>query len=101
MDIFHLRSWMYNRLLPGRKGYTDEFVKGVEDFILFACQRPYFESEGTIRCPCCKCKNQRYLTTDEVKLHLYKTGFVPNYWYWTSHGESDPYVGGVPDLHAK
>ena len=100
MDIFQLRSWMYNRLLPGRKGYTKEFLKDVEDFVLFACQQPNFQSEEKFRCPCCKCKNQRYLTTDEVKLHLYKKGFVPNYWYWTSHGESDPRVGGVPDLHA-
>ena len=98
MDIRHHRSWMYNRLLPGRTGYTEIFLKGLEEFISFACQQPYFLSHGKIRCPCSKCKNQKYLSPDEVKVNLLKKGFVPNYWYWTSHGESDPRVGGVFDL---
>ena len=42
---------------------------------------------GVYRCPCTKCKNAKYLTPDDVKLHLYKKGFVQGYWTWTSHGE--------------
>ena len=39
------------------------------------------------RCPCTKGKNAKYLNPDDVKLHLYKKGFVQGYWTWTSHGE--------------
>ncbi|KAF7812495.1 uncharacterized protein G2W53_033471 [Senna tora] len=48
------RIWMYNQLVPSRKGLTEEFVK------------------------------------DDLKVHLYKYGFVPNYYQWISHGE--PFV---------
>ncbi|XP_038693762.1 uncharacterized protein LOC119991488 [Tripterygium wilfordii] len=92
MDILEHRNWMYNRLLPGRKGITDNFLLGVEEFISFACQHPIFLSEGKLRCPCSKHKNQRYLTPDEVKVDLYRKGFTPNYWYWTSHGEEEPQI---------
>ena len=86
MDICYHRSWMYNRLLSSRKGYTKFFLKGVEEFISFACQQLYFLSYKKIRCPCSKYKNQKYLSLDEVKVDLYKKEFVPNYWYWTSRG---------------
>lgn len=89
MDIRENRSWMYNRLMPGRKGYTDAFVNGVDEFVSFACQEADLSS-GKIRCPCSKCKNLKFLDTEEVKVHLYRKGFIPNYWYWTCHGESDP-----------
>ena len=81
MDINHHRSWMYNRLLLGQKGYTDISLKGMKEFIFFACQQPYFESHGKIRYPYSKCKNQKYLSLDEVKVDLYKKRFAPNYWY--------------------
>ena len=29
------------------------------------------------------------LTPDVVKSHLYRKGFVKNYWYWTIHREED------------
>ena len=89
MNIRQYRSWMYNRLLSGQKGYTDEFLNGVEEFVSFACQQAN-SSNGKIRCPCSKCKNLKYLNPDEVRVHLYKKGFIPNYWYWTCHGENDP-----------
>ena len=90
MDIIEHREWMYNRLLPGRKGITDQFLRGVEEFITFACQHPIFLSEGKLRCPCLRHKNQKYLTPDEVRVDLYRKGFTSNYWYWTSHGEEMP-----------
>ena len=89
MDIRHYRSWMYNRLLPGRQGYTDAFLNGVEEFVSFACQQEDLSNEK-IRCPCSKCKNLKYLIPEEVKVHLYKKGFIPDYWYWICHGETDP-----------
>ena len=27
---------------------------------------------------------------EDVRVHLYKKGFVADYWYWTCHGENDP-----------
>ena len=35
-----------------------------------------------------------------MKVDFYKKRFVPNYWYWISHGESDPRVGGMFDMHS-
>ena len=100
MDIRQNRSWMYNRLMPGRKGYTDAFLNGVTEFVSFACQQAYL-SNGNIRCPCSKCKNLKYLDPEEVKVHLYKKGFIPDYWYWTCHGESDPNLSGVFTTHPR
>ncbi|CAJ2648225.1 unnamed protein product [Trifolium pratense] len=88
MDIRQSRSWMYNRLMPGRRGLTDEFLKGVDEFVSFAIQRDTSNKE--IRCPCSKCKNMKFLDPEEVKVHIYSRGFKPDYWYWTCHGESHP-----------
>lgn len=49
--------------------------------------------EGKYRCRCSKCKNKKYLIREEVKVHLYKRGFMHAYWYWTSHREFEPNVG--------
>ena len=87
MDIPEHRKWMYRRLNAGKKGYTDEFLFGVEQFITFACHQEMFIREGVIRCPCLKCKNRKYLNPDEVRIHLYSKGFQPGYWCWSSHGE--------------
>ena len=83
------RSWMYNRLMPGRKGYTNEFLNGVEEFVAFACQQAHL-AKGKIRCPCSKCRNMNYIMPEDVRVHLYRKGFVANYWYWTCHGETNP-----------
>nr|AAS79612.1 putative tnp2 transposase [Ipomoea trifida] len=83
---------MYNRLSPGKRGYTDEFLAGVEEFVNYACTLPVYESTNTIRCPCSKCKNRVHLSADEVRVHLYKKGFEPYYWVWTCHGEPIPTV---------
>ena len=47
-----------------------------------------------------KVQKSKVLNPDEVKVDLYKKRFLPNYWYWTSHGESDPRVGRVFDVHS-
>ncbi|PKU79447.1 hypothetical protein MA16_Dca000792 [Dendrobium catenatum] len=87
---------MYKRLLPGRKGLTIEFIQGVETFIQVASQLPSFQFDKMFRCPCLKHKNLSFLKPDDVKLDLYRRGFVPNYWIWTSHGEYEPHR----DAHA-
>ncbi|XP_019158170.1 PREDICTED: uncharacterized protein LOC109154886 [Ipomoea nil] len=86
------RKWMYNRLLPGKRGITNEFLAGVEQFVKYACTLSVYELTNTIRCPCSKCKNRVHLSADDVRVHLYKKGFEPYYWVWTCHGEPIPTV---------
>jgi len=82
---------MYDRFMCDRMGYKDVFLKGVDEFVSYACEETNL-SNGKIRCPCCKCKNIKFFHFEEIKVHLYKKGFIPEYWYWTCHGESDPNI---------
>ncbi|KAK6784233.1 hypothetical protein RDI58_017687 [Solanum bulbocastanum] len=83
------RMWMYKRLVPSRTTVTSEFIEGVRRFIEFALMQPDFVSNGSIRCPCSKCKNSSgFLEPHDIRSHLYKHGFMPNYHQWESHGES-------------
>jgi len=70
-------------------------VIGVDEFIQTARQYKYYALEGGIRCPCIKCECTRILKDEEVKVHLYKKGFMPDYLIWTFHGEevSSVYLG--------
>jgi len=61
---------MYNRLMPNRRGYTDVFLKGVDDFVSYVCQETNV-SNGKIRFPCSKCNNLKLFHFEEVKVHLY------------------------------
>ena len=83
---------MYDHCYSGRRGLKESFVVGVEEFIRTTRRSRYFELEGEIRCPCIKCDYTRILTDEIVKVHLYKKGFIPNYWIWTLHGEYMPIV---------
>ncbi|XLR47820.1 hypothetical protein HN51_032054 [Arachis hypogaea] len=87
---------MYNRLRPGRKDLTSEFTKGVEEFISFV-ERLADLSSGQIRCPCSRYKNKVYMKSEDVIIHLYKKGFVPDYWLWTNHGENNPTLREIPN----
>ncbi|XP_058759557.1 uncharacterized protein LOC131632856 [Vicia villosa] len=89
MDIQLDHSWMYNRLNPCRKGYTEEFRNGLDEFVSFALQQEGIINDE-IRCPCSNCKNVPLKHFEEVKVHIFQKGFKPNYWNWTCHGESDP-----------
>jgi len=81
--------WMYKRLVPSRTTVTSEFIEGVRGFIEFALMQSDFVSNGSIRCPCSKCKNSSgFLEPHDIRSHLYKHGFMPNYHQWESHGES-------------
>ncbi|KAK2453938.1 hypothetical protein QL285_001553 [Trifolium repens] len=80
---------MYDRYYPGNRGQIKEIFKlGVELFIKAVKQSPVVISEGGIRCPCAVCECGRFRSEDEIKYHLYTKGFKPNYWIWSSHGES-------------
>ncbi|PHT82062.1 hypothetical protein T459_15077 [Capsicum annuum] len=100
MTIPEHQKRMINRLLPGKVAYTDEFIKGMEEFIKFACSQPKYLSEKVIRCPCKICKNMKHFTPDEVNVHIFKKGFAPGYWYWTSHGEEAPSINLNEHVHS-
>jgi len=38
MDIRQNQSQMYNTLMPNRRGYTNAFLKGIDDFVSYACR---------------------------------------------------------------
>ncbi|KAK1352507.1 hypothetical protein POM88_053204 [Heracleum sosnowskyi] len=78
------RSWMKRRF-DGRGGITDEYKRGVDNFIEFAQQTK--DKHGLIGCPCTKCKNLAWITEDEVKFHLYQNGIIEAYTIWYDHGE--------------
>ncbi|XP_070033241.1 uncharacterized protein [Nicotiana tomentosiformis] len=82
------RRWMYDRNYPNRGGLKEEFVEGVKGFIAYAKTLLEFRNEGTIRCPCAKCKCIKLLIPEDVKVHLYRKGFRENYYMWTVHGEN-------------
>ena len=84
------RQWMYNRLLPGRKSFVPGFFEGVQTFIQFACSQNEFKVEGRLRCPCFRCRNCKYDVVENVTEHIYRYGFMGDYYQWTSHGE--PYL---------
>ncbi|KAK2406684.1 hypothetical protein QL285_042387 [Trifolium repens] len=100
MEMPEHRTWMYNRRNVGRRGYTVEFLQGLEEFLDFACQQPQYLNEGVISCPCKQCKNERHLTLKEVNVHIRQKGFTPGYWYWTSHGEEVPQTNLDVDMHS-
>jgi hypothetical protein len=82
------RNWMYDRNNPGKRGQVkEEFKIGVELFINTVKYNPVVIREGGIRCPCASCQCIRMGSEDEIRAHLYKKGFQPNYWVWSSHGE--------------
>ncbi|KAL4579990.1 hypothetical protein LXL04_016162 [Taraxacum kok-saghyz] len=57
--------------------------------------------EDRVKCPCKNCRNIPFLDVDEVKLHLYKAGFVKNYKCWDRHGETllDNTLSDVDDTY--
>ena len=85
---------MYNRFLPNRRTLAKVFTDGVMEFLNVACSQPQFLREGTTRCPCSRCKLLTFQKRDDCQLHLLKWGFMPNYYIWTSHGES--YLNNEP-----
>ncbi|XP_045802877.1 uncharacterized protein LOC123896546 [Trifolium pratense] len=85
---FTNRNWMYDRHNPGKRGRVkEEFKIGVEMFINTVKYNDIVIREGGIRCPCVLCRCTRIRSEDEIRSHLYKKGFQPNYWVWSSHGE--------------
>ncbi|XP_021716717.1 uncharacterized protein LOC110684586 [Chenopodium quinoa] len=86
------RSWMYERKVG--HSINPDFVKGVDEFLKYVKDHPESSNPNEVRCPCFKCKNKWLWDAETVKIHLYRKGFVPNYYAWMFHGEGFP---GVPE----
>ena len=62
-----------------------EFIDGVHEFIKVAENHKY---GGFVRCPCKNCKNEKdYSSSKTIHSHMFSSGFMPNYYGWTKHGE--------------
>ena len=48
-------------------------------------------NDDKIRCPCRKarCRNKKFVNENDLRLHLYKNGFVENYYTWIYQGEEE------------
>jgi hypothetical protein len=64
-----------------------DYCNGVQGFINFATSIPRNFTGGSIRCPCRKCQNKKYLHPNVVMMHLLHKGFMENYMCWYAHGE--------------
>ena len=71
------RQWMY---MADRRS---------KEFIEVAEKHKY---GGFVRCPCKFCKNEKDYSSRTIYSHLFNSGFMPNYYVWTKHGEKRDYV---------
>ncbi|XP_059428281.1 uncharacterized protein LOC132162018 [Corylus avellana] len=65
--------------------WSEEYVRGVNDFLEFA-----FNNEthsGKIRCPCTRCANGTSWVRGMVHAHLINYGICQRYTCWYAHGE--------------
>ena len=80
------REWMHRRL--DAKGLlSDEFARGVVQFMDFAYLHPKIVDYGCIKCPCLKCRNLKFNDRETVHYHLIRYGFDKGYITWDIHGE--------------
>ncbi|KAL9677038.1 hypothetical protein QQ045_005264 [Rhodiola kirilowii] len=99
--LYHERRWMYEARAHGESYTNDVFITGVNNFIETAMAKGFLASDNKIRCPCTKCKNRRFINIRMMEEHLYKYGFIPNYFNWTLHGEDlveIEYVNNYPTI---
>ncbi|CAM8994578.1 unnamed protein product [Rhodiola kirilowii] len=92
---------MYEARAHGESYTNDVFIAGVNNFIETAVSKGFLASDNTIRCPCTKCKNRRFINLRMMEEHLYKYGFTPNYFNCTLHREDladIQYVNTSPTL---
>nr|CAM59133.1 putative transposase [Antirrhinum majus] len=82
------RSWMYDRL-DHNQNLTSHFEEGVSRFLEFAFSQTQLLNRGQAKCPCIRCCNSKNGKWENIQEHLYKWGFVPQYYVWFAHGEDD------------
>ena len=79
------RSWMYSGWQRGN--FSNEWINQSTVFLNHAFAFPGVAQNGTIKCPCAKCRNYFRHPRKTVELHLCKHGFKEGYETWTEHGE--------------
>jgi hypothetical protein len=80
---------MYNRFSE-KGGHSTESVQIIKDFL----NQAFAVDHHVVKCTCKICRNYKFLTQDEVHVHLCKKGFMPNYLVWHNHSEVElPAIG--------
>ncbi|OMO58327.1 Transposon, En/Spm-like protein [Corchorus capsularis] len=86
LNMLSDHSWMYH-LLDNNGFPSNDFMRGVKEFLYFAFSQINNVFENTIRCPCFKCDNKELHTRDIIFYHLLSRGFTSGYYTWFAHGE--------------
>jgi hypothetical protein len=68
------RSTMYDGFSK-ESGHSAEWVQFVKEFL----DQAFAGGRRVAKCPCTICQNYRFLTQDEVQVHLCQEGFMLNY----------------------
>ena len=71
------RSWIGNQLQSDKISLTPEYRIGVEIFLKFASENGM--EDGTMKCPCKRCKNLNWLKIYDVRFHLLAKGMIEGY----------------------
>jgi hypothetical protein len=72
----------------------------VSIFLEAAAQHTIREKEKEIYCPCKVCNNNMmYLYKDReiIHEHLFRSGFMDNYFIWNKHGDTEPRIESIID----
>ncbi|KAK7395527.1 hypothetical protein VNO78_16086 [Psophocarpus tetragonolobus] len=85
---WYISQWKEWTAIESISRISDEYEKGVEEFLTFA--KKHRPDAQKYCCPCVKCLNGRRHILCEIKNHLFENGFDKNYTTWIWHGE---YVG--------
>nr|GEX27915.1 hypothetical protein [Tanacetum cinerariifolium] len=76
-------KWMYDILRS-----DPAYLKGVQDFLIFAENNRVNNEDACIYFPCIDCKNfVRLKDIKDIEYHLITRGFVQKYTCWSKHGE--------------
>ncbi|KAL9667674.1 hypothetical protein QQ045_002038 [Rhodiola kirilowii] len=86
-NLIRERSWMYNQRVTDQSYNNDAFNQGVGVFIQTAYANGHIFEGSMIRCPCSKCKHNKFIKVQESERHLFTFEFVGDYYNWTLHGE--------------
>jgi hypothetical protein len=79
------RSWMY-RDSPERLRKMN-YCNGVQCFINYTLSNLRNISGDSIRYPCKRCKNKKFLDPDVVTMHILQKGFMKKYMCWFTNRE--------------
>jgi len=92
------RDWMYTGW-SCTQAPSNDWIENTNQFLDRAFSMPNVVEDGTIKCPCAKCRNCVRQTRFTVEMHLCSVGFKDNYRIWTAHGEGvdSTYVEGGHD----